>query len=346
MVTAVVPHPFDVDIASPGSNVPAYLGFDFISGEDMSHEIVLTLTNNGEAVSLSGATAFINVVRTADGETVIHEASIAENAIRAKLSAESFAYPNRRVFIRASVETGTEKKIVFNRYSNVGEGMTDVTVLPGEVVNLLTTGEQTLSSGQKTQVLDNLGAASKAASPTADHIATLTAAGNPKDSGKSLEDLATSEHVHGNITKDGEIGSTADLPVFTTTGGELATRSASDALAALGIPAYTTDANGFTRIKIGTINIWAKTTHFTDTYGGDLNNFTPGEVRALLYGSVLTPTAMTTQLVYTYSSRVDGCANEFLVAQELTTLYIKNIGGSTVSTGGVYFNQIYIGLDA
>ncbi|HWS42611.1 MAG TPA: hypothetical protein VN421_05935 [Pseudoflavonifractor sp.] len=45
-------------------------------------------------------------------------------------------------------------------------------------------------------------------------------------------------HVHGAITSDGKIGTTADLPVFTGTGGALATKTAAaarTALAALGV---------------------------------------------------------------------------------------------------------------
>ena len=46
-----------------------------------------------------------------------------------------------------------------------------------------------------------------------------------KDSSKSLSDLATSTHIHGNITNDGKIGSTASLPIITTTSGVLTTGS-------------------------------------------------------------------------------------------------------------------------
>ena len=41
-------------------------------------------------------------------------------------------------------------------------------------------------------------------------------------------------HTHGNITNDGKIGSTANRPLFTDTGGAITTKSASEALTAIG----------------------------------------------------------------------------------------------------------------
>ena len=47
-----------------------------------------------------------------------------------------------------------------------------------------------------------------------------------------------SSHTHGNLTNDGKIGSTADLPVFTTTGGALATKTIEDAKTLLGVGGF------------------------------------------------------------------------------------------------------------
>lgn len=47
--------------------------------------------------------------------------------------------------------------------------------------------------------------------------------------------MPPASHTHGNITNDGKIGSTADLPVFTTTSGTITTKSASDAKTILGV---------------------------------------------------------------------------------------------------------------
>lgn len=44
-------------------------------------------------------------------------------------------------------------------------------------------------------------------------------------------------HAHGNLTNDGKIGSTADLPVFTAESGAVATKSIADAKTLLGISA-------------------------------------------------------------------------------------------------------------
>ena len=63
------------------------------------------------------------------------------------------------------------------------------------------------------------------ASSTDSHIVLFNGATGKliKDSSKTLADLATADHVHGNISNDGKIGSTADLAVVTTTGGEVTT---------------------------------------------------------------------------------------------------------------------------
>ena len=47
-----------------------------------------------------------------------------------------------------------------------------------------------------------------------------------KDSSTLVSSLATSTHVHGNITNDGKIGTTQNLVVVTTTSGSLTTRTA------------------------------------------------------------------------------------------------------------------------
>ena len=39
--------------------------------------------------------------------------------------------------------------------------------------------------------------------------------------GYGITDVATNDHVHGNISNDGKIGSTADYAVYTTTGGAI-----------------------------------------------------------------------------------------------------------------------------
>lgn len=53
----------------------------------------------------------------------------------------------------------------------------------------------------------------------------------------SLSDLggATSNHIHGNITNDGKIGGTKDLPIFTDTAGVLNTQTVAGARNILGL---------------------------------------------------------------------------------------------------------------
>lgn len=49
-------------------------------------------------------------------------------------------------------------------------------------------------------------------------------------------DFAAPDHAHGNITSDGKVGSTAGLPLFTDEGGAVGTKTAVEALTALGLP--------------------------------------------------------------------------------------------------------------
>lgn len=59
-------------------------------------------------------------------------------------------------------------------------------------------------------------------------------------------------HAHGNITNDGKIGSTADLPVFTTTAGAVSTKSIADAKTLLGIPSSFSNVYSSSYVGTGT----------------------------------------------------------------------------------------------
>lgn len=45
-------------------------------------------------------------------------------------------------------------------------------------------------------------------------------------------------HTHGSITRDGKVGTAANLPLFTGTAGAVGTKSVADAKSALGIPTF------------------------------------------------------------------------------------------------------------
>ena len=76
--------------------------------------------------------------------------------------------------------------------------------------------------------------ASKKVPSAAGNMATLLADGALGDSGKLASDFSASTHVHGNLTNDGKVGSTADLPLFTGTGGVVETKTATNARSAIG----------------------------------------------------------------------------------------------------------------
>lgn len=67
------------------------------------------------------------------------------------------------------------------------------------------------------------------------NLVSMDLNGKLGDSGHKPSDFATANHPHGNITSDGKIGSTANLPVFTGTNGVLGTKFATDALKALNV---------------------------------------------------------------------------------------------------------------
>ena len=65
------------------------------------------------------------------------------------------------------------------------------------------------------------------------HASTHATGGSDAISPTSIGAAAAS-HTHGNLTSDGKIGSASGLPVFTDIGGKLATKTAAQALSALG----------------------------------------------------------------------------------------------------------------
>ena len=71
---------------------------------------------------------------------------------------------------------------------------------------------------------------------------------------------SVNSHVHGNISNDGRIGTTADLPVFTGEGGVLGTKSADDARTAIG--AYETPLR-FSNTVVDTSG-WSADTTYSD----------------------------------------------------------------------------------
>jgi hypothetical protein len=56
-------------------------------------------------------------------------------------------------------------------------------------------------------------------------------------------------HTHGNVTNDGKIGATADLPVFTGSAGALGTKTAADARTALELGSIATSSKYYRSIK-------------------------------------------------------------------------------------------------
>ena len=99
--------------------------------------------------------------------------------------------------------------------------------------------------------------------------------------------MTPASHAHGNITNDGKIGSTADLPIFTGASGALVAKTIADAKTLLGI---TVDAQIVTGSYTGTgtygvsspcsitlasepkiMQIWVK--YSTNFYGSDSGGY-------------------------------------------------------------------------
>jgi phage-related tail fiber protein len=112
----------------------------------------------------------------------------------------------------------------------------NLTVSSAATVSGTNTGDQTITltgdvtgtgTGSFAATLVNSGvSAGTYKSVTVDAKGRVTAGTNPTTlSGYGITDAASSTHVHGNITNAGAIGSTANLPLITTTSGVITTGS-------------------------------------------------------------------------------------------------------------------------
>jgi len=118
---------------------------------------------------------------------------------------------------------------------------------------------------------------------------------------------AASSHVHGNISNDGKIGSTTDLPVFTTTDGEVTTKTIEQAKTLLGITST---------VKIA-----------TDTYSGD--------------GSATQDIALAFTPVFA-AVTFDTSRNAYCIAGE-SAIYFYSTGSNTTTNLALSTNKITVG---
>jgi hypothetical protein len=165
--TLVSTHAYTGDINLASSSRPVALEFDITKGDAESHLFSITVKNNGEDVSLSGASAAFYIVRDFDGKTVVLDADITGSVMSKALSAECAAYA-RPITILATVTSGGITRAVWAGRTKVRDGASDVYVDPGDTVVFLKTISQTLTSVQKAQVIANIGAATAAQGALAD----------------------------------------------------------------------------------------------------------------------------------------------------------------------------------
>jgi hypothetical protein len=126
-------HEFTTDIDLAINNKPTAFGFDFVKGEALSHKVQITVLNKGVAVSLSGATCMIYVVRSADGGTVSISADVADNVMSKELTAECFAYARPIAILATATINGKTKAVLF-RSATVRDGITDAVIDPGSAI--------------------------------------------------------------------------------------------------------------------------------------------------------------------------------------------------------------------
>jgi phage-related tail fiber protein len=117
--------------------------------------------------------------------------------------------------------------LAFSQFSGAGQ----ITAGAGLTKTGNTIDVGTANTGRIVVNADNIdlatvGTAGTYRSVTTDAYGRVTAGTNPTTlSGYGITDAATSTHVHGNITNAGAIGTTANLPIITTTSGVLTTGS-------------------------------------------------------------------------------------------------------------------------
>jgi hypothetical protein len=150
-----------------------------------------------------------------------------------------------------------------------------------------------------------------------------------KDSSLSSSSFATAGHVHGNITNAGAIGSTANLPIITTTAGALTTGS------------FGSTANTFCQGNDSRLSDTRNTTNsITVNNGGagDSSSFTfnGSAARTISYNSVGAPSISGANATGTWNISVTG--NAATVTNGVYTTGTQTIGGSKTFSSSVIFN--------
>lgn len=104
-----------------------------------------------------------------------------------------------------------------------GDGLTK----SGNTLNVVGTSGRIVANADSIDLASNvIGTTGTYRSVTVDTYGRVTAGTNPTTlAAYGITDAATSTHTHGNITNAGAIGSTANLPIITTTSGVLTTGS-------------------------------------------------------------------------------------------------------------------------
>jgi phage-related tail fiber protein len=117
--------------------------------------------------------------------------------------------------------------LTFAKFSGAGEIVGGAGLIKtGGTLDINTASSSRIVVNADSIDLATAGTAGTYKSVTTDAYGRVTAGTNPTTlSGYGITDAATSTHVHGNITNDGKIGSVANVPIITTTGGVLASGS-------------------------------------------------------------------------------------------------------------------------
>lgn len=122
------------------------------------------------------------------------------------------------------IELGIDE-LIFAKFSGAGQieagaGLTKT----GNTIDVITASSGRIVVSSNSIDLATVGTAGTYKSVTVDGYGRITSGTNPTTlAGYGITDAASSTHVHGNITNDGAIGSTANRPVITTTSGVLTT---------------------------------------------------------------------------------------------------------------------------
>ena len=219
-----------------------------------------------------------------DGETILYTAKTADSLSGCTRGVEGTAkaWPSGTTIARnfTNKDFDTLQKNITEAKTQADKGVSDATAAKTAAANAQSTATAAGTAAANAQSTANAaGTAASAAKTAADNAQTAaddaqTAADdaqgdianhaankqNPHGVTASQVGAAAASHKHGNLTSDGKLGTAANLPVFTGTGGAVQAEAILSAAAKLGRGYGTCSTAAATKAKVVTLSGFALTT--------------------------------------------------------------------------------------